>query len=255
MASLLEPGWLAAAGLAAGDITGRSVAGIVLPLVFTVALILALVWLAKRQYRGAKAKIQEQTAAMEAWAAAQGWAYEDERPDLLRRWRRASWPTGAKEAIKDYVSGHHRDRVVAACEYQFDDEFSEGIKATRFTVCALTLPMALPRLVLKPENALKGVRRVLGRGDIEVGWPQFDDAWRLTADDAAFAQAVVARPLQQVLVERSFPRQHLEIVGQDLLIWARGRPDPAVLEPLFDALIAVADAIPGWVWTAYGRSV
>ncbi|MDR1825541.1 MAG: hypothetical protein LBR27_09510 [Bifidobacteriaceae bacterium] len=238
--------------LAATTSPGEFVTKALLPLILFIALVVLIIrWANKRQ----RAKWQRDADQLAAWAAAHGWTYEAERPDLFERWRnRVNWETGADQRVKNYISGHYRDRVVAACEYTFYDRDPDGGGGTvHVTVCALPLPMTLPGLRLYPESIVSTVARKLGVHDIEIGPAEFDQAWSVRSDDEAFAKAVLTPPLQQILMASDFPRRSFSLAGSDLVVWRRGKPDPEALGPLFDALIAIADAIPGWVWTAYGQ--
>ncbi|MDR1799810.1 MAG: hypothetical protein LBR19_08040 [Bifidobacteriaceae bacterium] len=222
---------------------------IAIPIVVALLLIVGIpVWLTQRH----KGKVKQRSSNTAAWAAANGFTYEPEKPDLVGRWNGYPFGRGWKRQVADYLAGQHRGLLCIAFEYRWEENDQDQVSTHRYTICATPLPKALPDLTLGAESTLPGPLKRLAGKDIQLGQPEFDQAWKVGGDEA-FARALLPGPVMALLMSPGFPRFNFTIQGNDLLIATPRALDPAVLPERFDALAALAQAIPPQVWDTWGR--
>ena len=72
-------------------------------------------------------------------------------------------------------------------QYQYTVKSGEDSKTYEFTAALVAVPFEAPHLVISTENWWSKVKRAVGRRDIEVESPQFNDRYHVRCDDERFA--------------------------------------------------------------------
>lgn len=114
------------------------------------------------------------------------------------------------------------------------------ISGLSYSLVAVQLPAALPTI-----NIVKGGR--IERSDLDVESARFNSARDVMADDDQLAHAVLSPNVIALL--QDLPKDlTVQIIGDQLISFRRGRPDPAEVRDRAATLIAIAEAIPDFVF-------
>ncbi|MFG2889961.1 hypothetical protein [Streptomyces sp. NPDC048248] len=158
---------------------------------------------------------------------------------------------GTNIPVVDQIVGEFRGRAICCFEYHSRGMDADGPSTVQHsTVFAVTSTTSVPRLVIKRPRALDKVNArtdaLFGGGKvIELGDPEFDEAFRLIANDEESARNVLTGPLAQFLT--SDPRakeEPLRFQGNDLITWHRGRLRAEQIEQKLNYLCDVLDRQP-----------
>ncbi|WP_407552014.1 hypothetical protein QOM21_20385 [Streptomyces sp. Pv4-95] len=195
----------------------------------------------------------------------------EQRDELLqlvasRGWSHTAWVPGGGDRycggeplpgqgtnipIADQIVGEFRGRAICCFEYNSRGTDVDGPntvqRSTVFTVASAT---PVPRMVIKRPRALDKwnarVGALFGGGKVmELGVPEFDEAFRVIANDEEFARNVLTGSLAQFLM--SDPRakeEPLRFQGNDLITWHRGRLRAEQIEQKLNYLCDVLDHQP-----------
>lgn len=153
--------------------------------------------------------------------------------------------------IRDHIVGEFRGRPISCFERNSREMNTDGPDSVRYSaVYAVTMLTPVPRMVIKRPRAMDKVNAradaVFGGGKVmELGDPEFDEAFRLIANDEEFARSVLAGPMAQFLI--SDPRakgQPLRFQENHLLTWHRGRLRAEEIEQKLNYLCDVLDRLP-----------
>ncbi|MFG2096035.1 hypothetical protein [Streptomyces sp. NPDC048612] len=162
--------------------------------------------------------------------------------------------SGTNIPISDQIVGEFRGRAICCFEYSTQGMDVDGANAAqRSTVFAVTSAMSVPRMVVKRPQALDKANARLGAlfgGDkvIELGDPEFDEKFRVIANDEKVARTVLAGPLARFLMTDPRAKDHpLRFQGNDLLTWHRGRLRAEQIEQKLNYLCDVLDHQPAQV--------
>lgn len=199
-----------------------------------------LAWHAERQRR----------ARYLAVAADNGLTYTPRDDSWARRFDGAPFGRGSSRRATHVLRGQWGGREAVVFSYRYVVQHNNGQHTTsttyRFTVCALRLPVAVPRLELTSENVLTRLAGAFGFEDLELENEDFNRRFRVSADDRRFAYDVLhPRAMEQVL---AWPALNLRLSGADALLWERGTCDPEHVLSRLAALSQVVDGIPAYVW-------
>ncbi|MGA4879290.1 hypothetical protein [Streptomyces lydicamycinicus] len=158
---------------------------------------------------------------------------------------------GVNIPIWDYTVGEFRGRAFCCFEYNTRNTNSDGPDTWRYnTVFAVTMPTSGPRMSVERPRPFDKLNARLGEffgggKVVELGVPEFDKAFRIIADDEAFARSVLNGYLAQFLT--SDPRakdQPLRFHGNELLTWHQGRLRPEHIDQKLNYLCDVLDHQP-----------
>lgn len=194
-------------------------------------------------------RTDQEEAGLIRLAHGRGWSYTPSVPGWADRYCGAEpFPqTGTSLAVSDYIAGEFRGRPFCCFEYR---SRPAGVGETgakpqmRFvSVFAVSMPAAVPRLIIRRPRALDGV--FAGGRVVQLGIPAFDEDFHVISDDESFARNVVAGYLTQFLT--SDPRAKaspLRFHGSELITWHQGRLRPQEIEPNLNYLRDVLDRMP-----------
>lgn len=202
----------------------------------------------------ASAAERERVEALVAWARDHGWNYDKERPELVDRFSGAPFQSGRSNAkAKHVLCADHRGHRVLAYEYTYTTTSYNGQSSTTTThhhsIVAVRTPHT-PVLEVRTEHFGHTLLGLLGVHDLQVGEQTFDDTFRISAEDDAFALAVLEPQLQAWLLERVEERAPFRFAGDHLLRWSTGKLDPDAVVADADTLIDLLERVPARVWEA-----
>ncbi|WP_406479804.1 DUF3137 domain-containing protein [Streptomyces platensis] len=162
--------------------------------------------------------------------------------------------TGTNIPISDQIVGEFRGRAICCFEYSSRGMDVDGPNTVqRSTVFAVTSATSVPRMVVKRPQALDKANARLGAlfgggKVIELGDPEFDEEFRVIANDEEVARAVLTGPLARFLMTDTRAKDHpLRFQGNDLLTWHRGRLRAEQIEQKLNYLCDVLDHQPAQV--------
>ena len=197
---------------------------------------------------------QQRRARYLAFAAERGWSYTPRDDSWVDRFAGEPFGRGSSRRASHVLRGSYGGREAVVFDYRYVTSSGAGQAQTtqthRFSVCALQLPVPLPRLELTGENVLTRLAGALGIDDVELESEDFNRRYRVRADDRRFAYDVLhPRAMEQLL---ALPTLNLRLSGADAVLWDRGT---WALEDVPDRLAVLArfvDGIPAYVWTDRG---
>lgn len=161
--------------------------------------------------------------------------------------------SGRNLRAEHYITGEFRGRGFRCFEYVtgvLDVQDGPGRNEPVFwTVFAVTAPGPGAELVVRRPQALDGMTQ---RGRVvQLGVPEFDEAFRVITDDEAFARSALTAEVAPFLSAQPQAAQDVPIrlVGGELLTWRRGRLSPRDFDERLGHLCDVLDRIPPQVWS------
>jgi hypothetical protein len=188
--------------------------------------------------------------AMQAFAAARGWRYEAEQPELVDRWSGPPFGMGSGRQAYNVLYGTHDGRDLVSFDYTYKTETSDGKTTTThthtFSVLALRMGVSMPALSVAPENIFgRFVDRLTGN-DIDLESEDFNRAFRVTCPDRKFASDVLHPQMMEYLL------QHRDLgwrFDQDsMLMVADGQRTTEQIDATLEVMDAITDKIPEFVW-------
>lgn len=214
-------------------------------------LVIFMVW----NSRKVKADESAALARLQTELPARGWSYvpQDDRFTEMYNARHTgrslvdplTSPPRATSA-HDVITGTHRGRPFIAATFQVR---FRGATNPEQCVWVFT-PAARPRISVEKTAALQSaVNERIGR-DQRTGDQAFDRAFEVTAEDPAFAAAVLVPELTQFLAAdtRSYRGWFLETDYVNIIHPMSDHRDPAELVPALDFRCDILDRIPPHVW-------
>ncbi|MFE9243740.1 hypothetical protein [Nocardiopsis sp. NPDC006938] len=200
----------------------------------------------------ASAAERQRAEALESWARERGWNYDRERPELVDRFSGTPFRSGRSNAKARHVlTADHRGQRVLAFEYSYTTTSHNGQNTTTtthcFTVVTVSTP-ATPVLEVRLEHLGHALLGLVGVHDLQVGERVFDQAFRITAQEDAFALAVLEPVVRAWLLEDPEGRVPFRFSGDHLLGWSSGRIDPDTVVAGADTLIDLVERVPAQVW-------
>jgi hypothetical protein len=218
-------------------------------LVFSGILALALILTAVgmvvvRKYQLQRIRQQD----MSDFAAEIGFYFADSNKDLVRRWAGAPFGTGDIRQARNVLTGYRHGRRVVAFDYKYGDV---GKPSQRYSVVVIRLQTGLPKIEVTNRWAGDAVLNAVRPGLIEAESEQFNREFAVVAADQRYGHAMIHPRMMEFLLARGDLPWRIE--GADLLCWAEGRLEPATVLPRAEYLGKLADLIPAFVWSDYGK--
>lgn len=215
-------------------------------------VITLLVVLGRRQHRS-----RADLAALVDFAHQHGWSYQPSDTGAADRFAGGEpFPRWSRHlTVAHLVSGTYRQRGFASFEYQRRTpnpgrrSRTANQRPEHFQITAVRLPGHGPTLQVRRAGWGARVLDRLGAKGLTFDDPEFDEAFRVTGDDEAFAREVLTGGLRRWLLSdpraRDFP---LRFERDELVTWRRGRlTAPAVQESL-EFLSDVLDRVRAAAW-------
>lgn len=189
---------------------------------------------------------------LQQFAASQGWTWTERDDSWSERFDDRPFDQGDNREARNVLQGRWRDRPMVAFDYSYETHStdSKGHRTTsthHYSFCALGLPVWVPRTELVPESVFGRIGTALGMKDLELESEDFNRRYRVRADNPKFAYDVLSPRTMEGLLAR--PALNIRLSGTDAVSWDDGRHEPAELLARLDALTAVIDGIPEFVWS------
>ena len=217
------------------------------PLLVLVVVVLAFSALGYYSY----VRTKQRRELLQQFALGEGWTWTQRDDSWSQHYQGAPFGEGDHREAKNVLQGQFRGRAMVAFDYSYQthSSSSRGGSSTqthRFAFCALVLPSLVPKLELVPESRLGRLGTALGMQDIELESEDFNRRYRVRSNNPKFASdALPARTMQKLLTREAL---HLRLAGTDALCWEQGTHSPSQLLARLDALSAVLEGIPEFVW-------
>ena len=185
------------------------------------------------------------------FAHERGWTYDARDPSLVRCFRGEPFGRGSRRQATNVLRGTYDGREAVVFDYRFVTQAHDGqqpVQQThRFTVVALRLPVALPRLELTAGTPLTRLADAIAGPDLELESEDFNRRYRVRADDRRLAYEVLhPRAVEQLLAA---PTLNLRLDGADALLWERGTTSLEDVPARLSVLARLVDGVPSYVWT------
>lgn len=229
---------------AAGD--GGGWTALAIPVLAIVMIGIAVVSVVGRiASRGRRREAEEtRVDAIRRAAEAQGWRLQRRAPELERGWKQGPFLRGDYRTALNAVRGEHRGWEFVAFEFAIS---SQEAGSKQFVVYAITLPTALPTMVVGPEGVFGGrVARGLGFGDLRLGEQDLDTAWKIRTKDEQFGQDLFQDRMRLLLRETGVWSWGFE--GNTMLSYHEGHMSVENIRPRLDLMLRVIGQVPDYAW-------
>jgi hypothetical protein len=190
--------------------------------------------------------------------AHRGWAYAERDDSYVEFYNRQNEFTQRNpfdpltrppraSAARDVITGTHRGRPFLAATF---DVHYKGELTPQRCIWVRT-PVVRPALsvsrILPGENTISSA---LGQGGLQLGNPEFDNHFRVSAEDDRFALQVVNPTMVQFLLGAPGSIRGFSLLGDqvDVLDPVSDHRDPAELIPALDLRCQLLDLIPPSAW-------
>ena len=195
----------------------------------------------------------QRVKALQAWAARTGWTYVGSDPSLTRRWTGQPFGTGHARHASELVTGPFAGHRAMSFSYRYKTGSGKSESTHVFHVVAVALPTFLPTVELTPEGFGASLAKAFGGQDIQFESADFNQAWRVQARDGKFAHDVVHPRTMERLLRADARGMSFRIEGTDILSWSSGAQRLDAIAGRLQALCAVIDAVPRYVWQDHGH--
>ncbi|WP_062070755.1 DUF3137 domain-containing protein [Demequina sediminicola] len=232
------PASLAILGLVGvlGPYGGSAVLGVALAI-----LVVGLLWLAFDAWSALRHRDEYQ-----AFARDHGWDYASQTSAYSQRF--ASYPFGVgditrqESVVAGNFNGHQCASFVHVYESRNDDSSTSG--AVSHQVSLAELDVNLPRLELVPQGLGQASLRVWNKGDLDTESHEFNEMWRVIADDQRYAHAVLDPRMIERLTAADAVGKTIRIEGSAVYVWEAGRVATADLASRLALVTGIARRIP-----------
>ncbi|QVQ53333.1 hypothetical protein J4H86_06080 [Spiractinospora alimapuensis] len=184
------------------------------------------------------------------WASQYDWEYTPERSDLARQFSGTPFVRGGK--VRHVLSGTHRDREVLAFEYSYTTSTGGNPPSSTthfYLVAAVRLPRARPTLEVTQEHLGHSIMRVFGVDDLQLDNGEFNQAFRISADDDGFARHALDHDVMRwMLNDPRAMETPFRIEGDTLLAWKATRLTIPEMQALIDYQIDLLEQFSQDVW-------
>lgn len=180
---------------------------------------------------------KERVAALQEWARRREWRYQADDEALLRLLPRQLLGRGTAARAQNVLRGRLGGLPVTAFDHSYVTRDSAagagGAQAAntstthRYQVLLVQAPREWPFVSAETRGLFGAIAVALGGQDVLVGVTDFDQLFRVKADDEQAARQVLV-PLAPALLAR--PEQMLELDGTFLRLARRGELRAAELE-------------------------
>ena len=198
--------------------------------------------------------------ALQAEAARRGWRYRIDDDGWARGFSAFPFGTGDRQRASDLIDGVVGGERFLTFALQIEDDRtdSSGKRTTDrdyYQVTCVPLATVLPRLAFTPDNAFLRALGRLGLRDVDVESHDFNQRWRVVADDDAYAHAVLAPSTIDALLAAPHDMKVVFVESGHLVAVSAGaRSTLAWVDGYVATLARIRAAIPGFVHADYGRA-
>ena len=129
------------------------------------------------------------------WAATNGWSYTGEDGRWVDAWRGDPFDEGHSRKAVNVLEREVGGRRAVVFDYSYKVTTSNGKTTTtttyEFSIYAQQLPAALPDMTIEPEGLWDKAVKLFGAQDVELESVEFNDRYRVKADDPKVAYDVL----------------------------------------------------------------
>jgi hypothetical protein len=201
-------------------------------------------------------RIREDWAALSRVAAERGWTYEQRARGRATEYCGIGPMPGSGDNLSawHYITGEFRGRPFACFEHRYNSPISgnqpgERKRPTIETIFMVKAPGSGPSVeILRPSLMNVVVDR---RAKMPLGVAEFDDTFRVVAQDEVFARNLLSDDMMSFLLTDPRGKESpLQLRGDELFTWYTGTLAAQALEEKLTYLCDVLDRIPAQTWTA-----
>lgn len=214
--------------------------------------ILAVAWVAWAIYDFVRSRRLRDE--YQEFAQTHGWSYEARTYEFNHRFSGFPFGQGSARRQESVVRGTFNGQECVTFAHVFEpirdgDGLSRGTQV--FQVTLAELPVALPRLDIVPENLPSAIAKALGGGDVDVESHAFNQRWRVIANDARYAHAVLDPRMVERLLFADAEGLGIRIDGGAVYVWSVGRRRADNLARRLGVVSGIARRIPDHVIREY----
>ncbi len=187
------------------------------------------------------------------FAAAHGWEYLQRTYEYNSRFWAYPFNEGGARRQESVLRGTYDGQRCATFSHVFEtrpDKDSAPVTHS-FQVTLAELPVALPRIDIVPQSAYQQVLKALGGKDVEVESHAFNERWRVRANDARYAHAVLDPRMVERLTWLDVEGASIRIEGAAVYVWGSGRRGTEDLAKRLGIVAAIARRVPAHVIREY----
>jgi len=194
--------------------------------------------------------------AIVRWAATNGWTYTEEDDRWVDAWRGAPFGEGHSREAANVMEREVGGRRAVVFDYSYKVTTSDGKTTTtttyEFSIYAQQLPAALPDVTIEPEGLWDKAVKLFGAQDVELESVEFNDRYRVKADDPKVAYDVLnVRTMDALLAVGGLD---IRIQGSWIVGVDKGDLDVLRIPGRIDLLSGIVDRVPSFVWADRGSS-
>ena len=188
--------------------------------------------------------------AIMRWAASNGWSYTGEDGRWVDAWRGDPFDEGHSRKAANVLEAEVGGRRAVVFDYSYKVTTSNGKTTTtttyEFSIYAQQLPAALPDMSIEPEGLWDKAVKLFGAQDVELESVEFNDRYRVKADDPKVAYDVLnARTMEALLAVGGLD---IRIQGPWIVAVDRGDLDVLRIPGRIEVLSGIVDRVPSFVW-------
>lgn len=198
---------------------------------------------------------------LEAFAGAHGWSYQLQALGLVRQLGGEPFENGTNATATHLMQGSFRGVLARVYQFSYDkatfmplsgnnparvgeDDFAYSIATVLLP--GDRFPYPVPMVQVKPEGVRTRLRAALGRGDVQLGMPAFDERFHVATDDPRAAQYFLTAQLQQwMLTDPRFAECPFRIAGDEIITWWPGMLDTERITPMLELCADIVAQLPG----------
>lgn len=187
------------------------------------------------------------------FAATHGWEYVPRIYEYNSRFWAYPFGEGEARRQESVLRGSYDGQRCATFSHVFETRSDKNSAPVThaFQVTLAELPVALPRIDIVPQNAYQQVLKALGGKDVEVESHAFNERWRVRANDARYAHAVLDPRMVERLTWLDVEGASIRIEGAAVYVWGSGRRGTEDLAKRLGIVTAVARRVPAHVIREY----
>ena len=192
--------------------------------------------------------------AIMRWAATNGWSYSGEDGRWVDAWRGDPFDEGHSRKAANVLEREVGGRRAVVFDYSYKVTTSNGKTTTtttyEFSIYAQQLPAALSDVSIEPEGLWDKAVKLFGAQDVELESVEFNDRYRVKADDPKLAYDVLnARTMEALL---GIGGLEIRIQGSWIVGVDKGDLDVLRIPGRIDVLSGIVDRVPSFVWADRG---
>jgi hypothetical protein len=189
-------------------------------------------------------------AALAAYAASRGWSFVAEDDAWAAMADGEPFGDGHDRQARYIMRGRYDSLRSVVFDYRWTTGVGKHETQHRAGVYALTVPVALPRVHIRPERMTDMAARLFGGQDIDLESEDFNRAFRVRADDARFAYDLLNPRTMEILL--SVQGLVVQVSDRWVIATSEGGLDLEPVDYVLALLAGMVERLPDFVWTDRG---